>query len=129
MKTKQLEKGLMQLTDEGVAQLFTQHLGNRKIIGCVGELQFEVIQYRLLQEYGASVQFNSLPFYKACWITSNDKKKLEDFIRFKTANVVDDKDGHLVYLAQSEWFLDTERRNNPEIEFHFSSEIHKEAVH
>jgi len=128
MKTKQLEKGLLQLTDEGVAQLFTQHGGNRKIIGCVGELQFEVIQYRLLQEYGASVQFNSLPFYKACWITSNDKKKLEDFIRFKTGNVVVDKDGHLVYLAQSEWFLDTERRNNPEIEFHFSSEIHKETV-
>ncbi len=55
MKTKQLEKGLLQLTDEGVAQLFTQFGGNKKIIGCVGELQFEVIQYRLLQEYGASV--------------------------------------------------------------------------
>ena len=68
MKTKQLEKGLMQLTDEGVAQLFTQFGGNKKIIGCVGELQFEVIQYRLLHEYGASVQFNNLPFYKACWI-------------------------------------------------------------
>jgi len=128
MKTKQLEKGLLQLTDEGVAQLFTQHGGNRKIIGCVGELQFEVIQYRLLQEYGASVQFNSLPFYKACWITSHDKKKLDEFTRFKTGNIVVDKDGHLVYLAQSEWFLDTERRNNPDIEFHFTSEIHKEAV-
>jgi len=125
MKTKQLEKGLLQLTDEGVAQLFTQYGGNRKIIGCVGELQFEVIQYRLLQEYGASVQFNSLPFFKACWITSNDKKKLDDFIRFKTANVVEDKDGHLVYLAQSQWFLNTEITNNPDIEFHFTSEIHK----
>ncbi len=125
MKTKQLEKGLLQLTDEGVAQLFTQVNGNRKIIGCVGELQFEVIQYRLLQEYSASVQFNALPYYKACWITSDDKKKLEDFIRFKTTNVVTDKDGHLVYLAQSEWFLNTEISNNPEIQFHFSSEIHK----
>ncbi len=48
MKTKQLEKGLLQLTDEGVAQLFTQFGGNKKIIGCVGELQFEVIQYRLI---------------------------------------------------------------------------------
>lgn len=125
MKTKQLEKGLMQLTDEGVAQLFTQHNGNRKIIGCVGDLQFEVIQYRLLHEYGASVQFNTLPFYKACWITSNDKKKLDDFTRFKTGNVVLDKDEHLVYLAQSEWFLNTEITNNPDIQFHFSSEIHK----
>ncbi|RYF37689.1 MAG: peptide chain release factor 3, partial [Chitinophagaceae bacterium] len=86
MKTKQLEKGLMQLTDEGVAQLFTQFGGNKKIIGCVGELQFEVIQYRLLQEYGASVQFNSVPFYKACWITSADPKKVEEFTKFKSSN-------------------------------------------
>ena len=124
MKTKQLEKGLLQLTDEGVAQLFTQHSGNRKIIGCVGELQFEVIQYRLLHEYGASAQLNTLPFYKACWITSTDQNALNDFVRFKN-NIVQDKDEHLVYLAQSEWFLQTERANNPAIEFHFTSEIHK----
>jgi peptide chain release factor 3 len=127
MKTKQLEKGLLQLTDEGVAQLFTQFGGTKKIIGCVGELQFEVIQYRLLQEYGASAEFKALPYYKACWITSKDPKKLEDFIRFKTNNIAADKDGHLVYLAQSEWFLNTERQNNPDIEFHFTSEIHKGA--
>lgn len=125
MKTKQLEKGLLQLTDEGVAQLFTQFGGNKKIIGCVGELQFEVIQYRLLHEYGASVVFNSLPFYKACWLAGKDPEKLEEFTRFKQANIANDKDGHLVYLAQSEWFLNTERTNNPEIEFHFTSEIHK----
>ncbi|MGC4036376.1 MAG: peptide chain release factor 3 [Chitinophagaceae bacterium] len=128
MKTKQLEKGLLQLTDEGVAQLFTQFGGNKKIIGCVGELQFEVIQYRLLHEYSASVQFNSLPFYKACWLTSADQKKLLDFTRFKQANIAEDKDGHLVYLAQSEWFLNTERNNNPDIQFHFTSEIHKETA-
>jgi len=128
MKTKQLEKGLLQLTDEGVAQLFTQFGGVKKIIGCVGELQFEVIQYRLLQEYSASVEFRTLPYYKACWITSSDPKKLEDFIKFKSNNIANDKDGHLVYLAQSEWFLNTERKNNPDIEFHFTSEIHKEAV-
>jgi len=127
MKTKQLEKGLLQLTDEGVAQLFTQFGGNKKIIGCVGELQFEVIQYRLLHEYGASAEFRTLPYYKACWISSNDPAKLEEFMRFKN-NVAEDKDGHPVYLAQSEWFLNTERTNNPAIEFHFTSEIHKEAV-
>ncbi|MBI1344175.1 MAG: peptide chain release factor 3 [Terrimonas sp.] len=128
MKTKQLEKGLLQLTDEGVAQLFTQFGGNKKIIGCVGELQFEVIQYRLLHEYNASAEFRALPYYKACWITSKDPKKLEEFTRFKTNNIAEDKDGHLVYLAQSEWFLQTERTNNPDIEFHFSSEVHKEMV-
>ncbi len=128
MKTKQLEKGLVQLTDEGVAQLFTQFGGNKKIIGCVGELQFEVIQYRLLHEYGASVVFNSLPFYKACWLTASDEKKLLEFSRFKQANIAEDKDGHMVYLAQSEWFLNTEISNNPDITFHFTSEIHKEEA-
>lgn len=122
MKTKQLEKGLRQLTDEGVAQLFTQHNGNRKIIGCVGELQFEVIQYRLLQEYGAKVDFVPLAFYKACWITG-EKAKLDDFIRFKQQNIMTDKDDNLVYLAQSEWFLNTEIQNNPDIKFHFKSEF------
>lgn len=125
LKTKQLEKGLLQLTDEGVAQLFTQFGGTKKIIGCVGELQFEVIQYRLLHEYGASVVFNPLPFYKACWLTTEDSKKLEDFLRFKQANAGVDKDGNPVYLAQSEWFLNTEISNNPAIQFHFTSEIHR----
>jgi peptide chain release factor 3 len=125
MKTKQLEKGISQLTDEGVAQLFTQFGGNKKIIGCVGELQFEVIQYRLLQEYGAACEFRTLPFYKACWLTSKNEQKLEEFLRFKQQNSGEDKDGHPVYLAQSEWFLNTEITNNPDIEFHFTSEIHK----
>ncbi len=125
MKTKQLEKGITQLTDEGVAQLFTQFGGNKKIIGCVGELQFEVIQYRLLNEYGAAAEFRMLPFYKACWLTSNNAKKLDEFLRFKQQNSAEDKDGNPVYLAQSEWFLNTEITNNPEIEFHFTSEIHK----
>lgn len=125
MKTKQLEKGISQLTDEGVAQLFTQFGGNKKIIGCVGELQFEVIQYRLLHEYGAACEFRTMPFYKACWLTSDDSKKLEDFLRFKQQNSAEDKDGHPVYLAQSEWFLNTEITNNPDIRFHFTSEIHK----
>lgn len=125
MKTKQLEKGVQQLTDEGVAQLFTQFGGNKKIIGCVGELQFEVIQYRLLQEYGAACEFRTLPFYKACWLTSTDDKKLQDFLRFKQQNSAEDKDGNPVYLAQSEWFLNTEITNNPDITFHFSNEVHR----
>ena len=127
MKTKQLEKGISQLTDEGVAQLFTQFGGNKKIIGCVGDLQFEVIQYRLLHEYSAACEFRTLPFYKACWLTSKDPKKLDDFLRFKQQNSAEDKDGNPVYLAQSEWFLNTEIQNNPDIQFHFTSEIHKQS--
>jgi peptide chain release factor 3 len=125
MKTKQLEKGIRQLTDEGVAQLFTQHGGNRKIIGCVGDLQFEVIQYRLLQEYGAACSFRTLPYYKACWI-KGDAQKVQDFIRFKQANIVQDKEDNLVYLAESEWYLNTERTNNPEIKFFITSDYKHE---
>ncbi len=122
MKTKQLDKGVSQLMDEGVAQLFTQHEGRKKIIGCVGELQFEVIKYRLLQEYGASCSFRPLTFYKACWITG-DKETLDAFIKYKPELIARDKDNNLVYLAQSEWFLNTEMTNNPKIEFHFTSEL------
>lgn len=80
MKTKQLNKGLEQLTDEGVAQLFTKTLNNRKILGTVGALQFEVIQHRLKSEYSASCNFEPINLYKACWISSSDKKKLDVFI-------------------------------------------------
>lgn len=125
MKTKQMEKGIRQLTDEGVAQLFTQHGGNRKIIGCVGDLQFEVIQYRLLQEYGASCSFKTLPYFKACWI-KGEAQKLQDFMRFKQANIVEDKEGNFVYLAESEWYLNTERTNNPAIKFYVTSDFKHE---
>lgn len=127
MKSKQLEKGIMQLTDEGVAQLFTQQPGNRKFVGTVGELQFEVIQYRLQHEYGASCRFQPVNMTRACWITSNNQQKLDEFIRFKSTSIVNDKDGNLVYLAPSEWFLKMERENNPDIEFHFNSEFKTEA--
>lgn len=128
MKSKQLEKGITQLTDEGVAQLFTQQPGNRRFVGAVGELQFEVIQYRLLHEYGASCRFEPINMTRACWLRSTNQQKLEDFIRFKHSNVVYDKDGHIVYLAPSDWFLKMERENNPEIEFHFNSEFKTETV-
>ena len=128
MKTKQLDKGIEQLTDEGVAQLFYQQNGNRKIVGTVGELQFEVIQYRLKNEYGATCEFIPKDVYKACWITSSDKKKLEEFIRFKSQNVFTDKDDHLVFLAPSEWLLNVTREANPDIVFHNTSEFKTENI-
>jgi len=127
MKTKQLEKGINQLTDEGVAQLFTQYGGNRKIIGTVGELQFEVIQYRLEHEYGSSCKFNMMNVYKACWLTSDDPDKLDEFVRFRQHQVATDKDGNLVYLADSQWMLDQMIKNHPEVEFHFTSEFKRKT--
>lgn len=123
LKTKQLEKGIRQLTDEGVAQLFFYRTGNRKIIGAVGELQFDVIQYRLQHEYGASCRFQPLPLYKACWITTNNPEALERFLRYKSADVLLDKDNNLVFMAQSEWMLKVAREDYPDITFHFHSEF------
>lgn len=127
MKSKQLEKGINQLTDEGVAQLFRQDPGNRKFVGTVGELQFEVIQYRLTQEYGASCHFVHLPYFKACWITSEDEPQLEEFIRLKNKQIVMDKDQNRVFLADSQWALNLMRSNYPKITFHETSEFKTEV--
>ncbi|HMN06151.1 MAG TPA: peptide chain release factor 3 [Flavobacteriales bacterium] len=123
MKSKQLEKGIRQLTDEGVAQLFTQQPGNKKIVGCVGELQFDVIRYRLEHEYGAKCSFQAIQAHKACWITSYDQQALGTFIRVKTSQIVMDKDDNPVFMAPSAYMLELERRNNPEITFHLTSEF------
>ncbi len=127
MKTKQMEKGIRQLTDEGVAQLFVQELGNKKIIGTVGELQFDVIQYRLEHEYGAKCAFRPLNYYKACWVTSDSQEKLSEFIRIKSTNMAKDKDDNWVFMAPSEWILKLEKQNFPELTFHTTSEFKHEV--
>ena len=123
MKSKQLEKGIHQLTEEGVAQLFTARMGNKKYIGTVGELQFEVIQYRLQHEYGASCTFSPMNFYKACWFTSKNKEQLKEFTRLKSNYIVNDKDQNLVFLAQTSGILHITKQNYPDVEFHFTSEF------
>lgn len=122
MKTKQLEKGLLQLMEEGVAQMFSYELGSKKVIGTVGALQFEVIQFRLKNEYGATVNFVPQNIYKACWISSTDPKKLADFIDSKQRHIARDKDDKLVFMAESRAWLQMVQDNFPEIEFHFTSE-------
>ncbi|RAW03420.1 peptide chain release factor 3 [Pseudochryseolinea flava] len=123
MKTKQLEKGLLQLMEEGVAQLFTYELGKRKVVGVVGALQFEVIQFRLKNEYNATAEFQSQSIYKACWISSDDPKKLNEFIDSKQRHIARDKDGKLVFMAESRAWLQMVQDNFPEIQFHFTSEF------
>ncbi|MFW6363524.1 MAG: peptide chain release factor 3 [Spirochaeta sp.] len=123
MRDKQLRKGITQLTEEGVAQLFTQRIGNRLIVGTVGDLQFEVIQHRLSAEYNASSQFKPLPYYKACWVTAENKKDLEDFMQYRERQIAWDKDNQPVYLAESQWMLQSIIQDNPKISFRFSSEI------
>ena len=123
LKSKQLEKGIRQLIDEGVAQLFVQQPGNRKIVGTVGQLQFEVINYRLIHEYGANCRFVPRNYFKACWITSNDKIQLESFRRAKANYLAVDKDDNLVFLAETTFLLSMAEQDYPEITFHKSSEF------
>jgi peptide chain release factor 3 len=128
MKTKQLEKGIRQLTDEGVAQLFTVAATGAKIIGTVGELQFDVIQYRLLNEYSASCKFKPISFYKACWLSSENTASLQKFIKTKAQYLAYDKENIPVFLATSEWILKLTKEEYKDILFHTSSEFQRDEV-
>lgn len=123
MKAKQLNKGIDQLMDEGVAQLFHNKYTNRKIIGTVGPLQFEVIQYRLEHEYGAKCNWEGLSVFKACWITCKNEEQLKDFKSRKQRFICEDKWGRDVFLAESRYTIDQAQSNYPDMEFHFKSEF------
>lgn len=123
MKSKQLNKGLEQLMDEGVAQLFTRTINNDKIVGTVGALQFDVIQYRLEHEYGAKCDYEPIAIHKACWYASANEAALAEFESRKRNDLAIDKDGKKVFLADSAWVLKMTQENFPEVEFHFTSEF------
>ena len=123
MKAKQLNKGIDQLMDEGVAQLFINQFNGRKIIGTVGQLQFEVIQYRLENEYNARCRWEPLNLYKACWIESDDEAELEAFKKRKYQFMARDREGHDVFLADSSYVLQMAQNDFKHIRFHFTSEF------
>ncbi len=125
MKSKQLDKGVDQLMDEGVAQLFTLELNNRKVIGTVGALQFEVIQYRLEHEYGAKCTYENLNVHKATWVEPENQKSEEfkEFKRVKAKFLAKDKQGQLVFFADSQFSLQMTQQKFPSIKFHFTSEF------
>ena len=104
-------------------QLFSYELGSRKVVGTVGALQFEVIQYRLKHEYGATCTFSSMNLFKACWISSKDPKKLKEFMASKQRHIAKDKDGKLVFMAESKAWLQMVQNNFPEITFQFTSDL------
>ncbi|EID75640.1 peptide chain release factor 3 [Imtechella halotolerans] len=126
MKSKQLEKGIDQLMDEGVAQLFTLELNGRKVIGTVGALQYEVIQYRLEHEYGAKCSYENFPVYKACWVEEPANPKdpeYLDFLRVKQKFLAKDKQGQLVFLADSPFSIEMNKQKYPNVKLHFTSEF------
>jgi peptide chain release factor 3 len=125
LKSKQLEKGVDQLMDEGVAQLFTLEMNGRKIIGTVGALQYEVIQYRLEHEYGAKCSYENFPAYKACWVKPDDAKNEEfaEFKRVKQKFMGKDKYGQLVFLADSEFSIQMTKQKYPSVKLFFTSDF------
>ncbi len=125
LKSKQLYKGIDQLMDEGVAQLFTLEINNRKIIGTVGALQYEVIQYRLEHEYGAKCTYENIHVHKACWVDPDDDSNDEykEFIRIKQKYLARDKQGQLVFLADSAFSIQMAQQKYPSVKLNFTSEF------
>ena len=123
MKSKQLEKGINQLMDEGVAQLFIHQFNGRKLIGTVGQLQFEVIQYRLENEYSAKCRWEPVSLHKACWIESDDAAEYDRFVKRKYQYMAKDREGRDVFLADSGYVLQMAQQDFPHIRFHFNSEF------
>ena len=125
LKSKQLEKGIDQLMDEGVAQLFTLEMNGRKIIGTVGALQYEVIQYRLEHEYGAKCSYENFPAYKACWVKADDPKNEEfaEFKRVKQKFLGHDKYNQLVFLADSEFSIQMTKQKYPSVKLFYTSDF------
>ena len=125
LKSKQLSKGISQLMDEGVAQLFILNINNRKVIGTVGALQFEVIKYRLENEYGAKCSYENLNIYKAFWIDdeNSDKNELEEFKKLKNKFLAKDKINKLVYLADSNFSIQLIKEKFPKIKLQEKSEF------
>jgi peptide chain release factor 3 len=101
--------------------MFVIQPGNRKIVGTVGMLQFEVIQHRLINEYGANCRFSPKNYYKACWITTDNNDQLQSFLKAKASYLAKDKDDNVVFLAETQFLLAMAEQDYPDLTFHKTS--------
>mgnify|MGYP000851006454 FL=1 len=121
MKSKALEKGLVQLAEEGTTQVFKPLFGAEWVVGAVGVLQFEVVLHRLEFEYGVKIAYEPVSYATARWVTG-EKKLMEEFEKKEKMNLYIDGEGKLTYMAGSQWRLDNTIENWPDLEFHATSE-------
>ena len=119
---KQLQKGLIQLAEEGAIQVFRPLIGADYIMGAVGVLQFEVTMARLKNEYSVDAIYEPVNFQTARWVNSPDKKKMSEFERSNKAVLAHDSEGFLTYLAENEWMLKYFMDKWPDIVFHKTRE-------
>ena len=122
LKMKQLQKGLVQLAEEGAIQVFHPLIGSDYIMGAVGVLQFEVTMARLKNEYGVDAVYEPVNSRAARWVSCADKKKMTEFERANQSSLARDAEGFLTYLADSEWMLNYFMEKWPDIEFHKTRE-------
>jgi len=117
MKMKQLNRALEDLAEEGVVQVFHPLLGSRPILGVVGALQLDVLASRLRAEYGVPISYESAPCDTARWVSSDKPEMVAAFVERNRNWMAKDRDGALVYLAESDWKLRHSQENNPDIRF------------
>ncbi|GAB4283894.1 MAG: peptide chain release factor 3 [Candidatus Rifleibacteriota bacterium] len=117
LKSKQLHKGLLQLSEEGAVQVFRPLLGNDYILGAVGALQFDVTMSRLKEEYGVDAVYNVADFSTARWIDSDNKTRLEEFKKRYKTSLATDTAGALTFLAPDKWRLNYIMKEWPDIKF------------
>ena len=117
LKSKQLQKGLKQLAEEGATQVFMPKKNNDLILGAVGILQFDVVAYRLKDEYKVEANYEPVTVYTARWVHCDDEKKLEEFKKKAFDSLSEDGGGYLSYLAPSRVNLQLMEERWPEITF------------
>jgi peptide chain release factor 3 len=122
LKMKQLQKGLQQLSEEGSTQVFFPVNNNDIVVGAVGVLQFEVVAYRLKDEYKVEAIYEPVNVTTARWCECTDPKKLEEFKRKCAENLALDGGGHLTYLAPSRVNLSLTQERHPEVVFRATRE-------
>jgi peptide chain release factor 3 len=123
LKSKQLRAGLTQLSEEGATQVFMPLTNNDLILGAVGTLQFDVVVFRLRDEYKVECSYEAVNVNTARWVASDDERKLGEFRRKADQNLALDGGGHLTYLAPTRVNLSLTEDRWPEVEFRSTREI------
>ena len=117
MKTKALQKGLQQLSEEGSTQVFSPLINSDLIVGAVGQLQFDVVAYRLADEYKVEAIYEPVNIYTARWIEAEDERQLEEFRKKAQEHLSEDGGGYLTYLAPTRVNLSLMEERWPDIRF------------
>ncbi|MGL4525061.1 MAG: peptide chain release factor 3 [Spirochaetia bacterium] len=123
LKNKQFNKGLDELSEEGIIQVFTLLQSKERLVGAVGFLQFDVTQFRMQHEYGANSRFDGVDYQIACWVTAKEKNILQKFITYYQDRIATDNKGNHVFLSNSRWVLDKIIEEYPDVQFHFTSDF------